>query len=109
MIKTVSLFMALMLCGVLVSAQNHPVKGIVAGPDGSPLPGITVQIKGTNTGVATDAKGQFELTVPSNATLDFTGVGFAKQSIKVGALTSLDVTLQPSSEQLNEIAVSYTH
>ena len=104
--KFLAFFTMLMLCGALASAQTHSVKGHVTGPDGASLPGITVQVKGTNTAAATDANGQFEFAVPSNATLEFTGVGFATQRIKVGALTSLNITLQATSEQLNEVIVT---
>jgi len=104
--RFLTLFAMLMLSGVLAFAQEHSVKGLVTGPDGKSLPGITVQVKGTKTATATDANGQFELTVPSNATLEFTGVGFANQSVKVGARNSIDVTLQVASEQLNEVVVT---
>jgi len=100
------LFAVLMLSGVLASAQTHSVKGHVTGPDGSSLPGITVQVKGTNTAIATDANGQFELTVPANSTLVFTGVGFEEQSFNIGARSSVDVTLASSSKRLNEVVVT---
>lgn len=104
--RFLALFAVLMLSGVLASAQDHSVKGHVTGPDGSSLPGITVQVKGTNTATATNANGQFELTVPSNATLVFTGVGFEEQSFNVGTRSSVDVTLGSSTKRLNEVVVT---
>ena len=79
--KILSFVTVLMLCGVLASAQTHSVKGVVTGPDGNPLPGITVQVEGTNTATATDAQGQYELSVSANSSLLFTGVGFEKQNL----------------------------
>src|SRR5690242_9451704 len=104
--RFLALFAVLMLSGVLASAQDHSVKGHVTGPDGNSLPGITAQVQGTNTATATNANGQFELTVPSNATLVFTGVGFNEQTIKVGNRSTIDVTLEANTKRLNEVVVT---
>ncbi|MDE3184810.1 MAG: SusC/RagA family TonB-linked outer membrane protein [Bacteroidota bacterium] len=104
--RFLALFAVLMLSGVLASAQDHSVKGHVTGPDGNSLPGITVQVKGSNTATATNSNGQFELTVPANATLIFTGVGFTEQTIKVGNRTTVDVTLASDAKRLNEVVVT---
>src|SRR6185312_8603562 len=96
------LFAVLMLSGFLASAQTHSVKGIVSGPDGTPLPGITVQVKGTKMATATDGNGQYELTIPSNSTLLFTGVGFEDQTVSVAGRATLNVTLASNSKRLNE-------
>lgn len=104
--RFLALFAVLMLSGVLASAQDHSVKGHVTGPDGNSLPGITVQVQGSNTATATNTNGQFELTVPSNATLVFTGVGYTEQTIKVGNRSTFDVTLQSDTKRLNEVIVT---
>ena len=104
--RFLALFAVLMLSGVLASAQDHSVKGHVTGPDGNSLPGITVQVKGSSTATATNANGQFELSVPANSTLVFTGVGFEEQSIKIGNRSQVDVTLASSTKRLNEVVVT---
>lgn len=104
--RFLALFAVLMLSGALASAQDHSVKGHVTGPDGNSLPGITVQVKGSNTATATNTNGQFELTVPANSTLVFTGVGFEEQSLKMGNRTTGDVTLASSTKRLNEVVVT---
>src|SRR5690242_8947313 len=104
--RFLALFAVLMLSGVLASAQDHSVKGRVTGPDGTSLQGITVQVQGTNTATATNANGQFELSVPSNATLIFTGVGFTTQTIKVGNRSTVNVSLASDTKRLNEIVVT---
>jgi TonB-linked SusC/RagA family outer membrane protein len=104
--KILSFIMVLMLCGVLASAQTHSVKGQVTGPDGSPLPGITIQVKGTTTATASDASGHFEVSAGDDATLIFTGVGFQEQTVKVDSRSSLEVKLATSSEKLNEVVVT---
>ena len=104
--RFLALFAVLMLTGVFAFAQDHSVKGRVTGPDGASLPGITVQVQGSNIATASDANGQFELSVPSNATLVFTGVGFATKTVKVGNAANLDVTLETSTTRLNEVVVT---
>ena len=104
--KTIVLFCILMLSAFFVSAQNHSVKGRITGPDGNSLPGITVQVKGTNIATPTNTNGEFELNVPTNSTLVLTGVGFEEQSIKVGNHTNLDITLASSTKRLNEVVVT---
>src|SRR5665213_253109 len=104
--KFLALFAVLMLSGVLAIAQEHSVKGHVTGPDGNPVPGITVQVKGTNTATATNSNGQFTLTTSPDATLVFTGVGFEEQSIKIGSRSTIDVNLASSSKRLNEVVVT---
>ena len=104
--KFLAFFAMLMFIGILASAQEHTVKGHVTGPDGNPLLGITVQIKGSQSATATDTKGDFELTVPGDATLVFTGVGFAEQSLKVGNRTSINISLASSEQRLNEVVVT---
>lgn len=104
--RFLALFAVLMLSGVLASAQDHSVKGHVTGPDGNSLPGITVQVQGSNIATATNSNGQYELTVPSNATLVFTGVGFTEQAIKIGNRSTVDVTLASDTKRLNEVVVT---
>lgn len=89
------------------NAQEHTVSGTVTGPDGSPIPGITVQIKGTNTGTATNGEGHYELTASDDATLVFRGIGFVEQEVAVGMKTVIDVSLQTSIKQLNLVTIAY--
>lgn len=87
-------------------AQEHEVSGKVIGSDGSPLPGITIQEAGTNTGTATDVSGAFRLTVPSDASLIFRGVGFEAQTVAVNGRSTMNVTMVASTQSLNELVVT---
>ena len=78
-------------------AQNvRIIKGIVKDANNEPLPGATVQIKGTTTGVVTDIDGKYSLTVPSdpNATLIISFVGMKTKEVKIGKLENINVTLE---------------
>lgn len=90
----------------LVLAQQHSVSGTVTGPDGNPMPGITVQVQGTNTGTATDANGHYQLSVPDNATLIFRGVGFAQQEVEVNGRSNVDISMEASTKRLDELVVT---
>ncbi|MCU0402972.1 MAG: TonB-dependent receptor [Chitinophagaceae bacterium] len=82
------------------------VKGKVTDAEGKPIPGASITVKGTKTGTAADAEGNFSLTVPDNAVLVISAVGYASQEIPVAGLTSFDVQMVSSSGSgLNEVVV----
>ncbi|HZY40140.1 MAG TPA: SusC/RagA family TonB-linked outer membrane protein [Mucilaginibacter sp.] len=88
-------------------AQNHTVTGTVtAKDDGLPVPGVSVKIKGTNTGVQTGDNGKYTISVPANSVLVFSYIGFTTQSITVGSNPVLNVVLENVSQQLGEVVVT---
>ena len=92
-----------------VSQQQKSVSGKVTDSSGSPLPGVSVVVKGTTTGVITDANGNFSLsTVPENAVLQFSFVGMKVQEVAVGMKTSINVTLEEETIGIEEVvAIGY--
>ncbi len=86
-------------------AQNN-VSGVVTdSKDGTPLAGVSVQVKGTRTTVKTDAAGGFTISAASNSTLLFTSVGFSSESIVVSGNTPINIKMSNSSQALNEVIV----
>jgi hypothetical protein len=79
---------------------------VFSSEDYSPLPGVTVMVKGTAIGTSTDLDGRFRIQLPQNyKTLVFSFVGY--QNIEVNAENSIiDVTLTPDMRQLEEVVVS---
>lgn len=73
---------------------------------GSPLPGVSILVEGTNTGTTTDIDGNYALPVPANGVLVFSFIGYIPKSIPVNNRTRLDVTLEPDSKQLTEVVVT---
>jgi len=95
-----------MLCITQVFAQNRTVTGTVtAKDDGLPIPGVSVKIKGTNTGVQTGTNGKFTISVPASGVLVFTYVGFTTTQIPVTG-TVMNVVLETASQQLGEVVVT---
>lgn len=102
--RFVSLAAAMMLPAVIF-AQDIRVAGRVVSSSGEPLPGVAVVVKGTTTGVSTDADGRFVMpTVPAKATLVFSCVGFSDVERPAGS--SVDVALDEDSEILGEVMVT---
>jgi TonB-linked SusC/RagA family outer membrane protein len=86
-------------------AQTRSVSGRVVGSDGAGLPGVTVLVKGTTLGTATDANGRYTLPAPATATtLVFSFVGYTSQEAKIGD-GPVNITLASNPTSLDEAVV----
>ncbi len=105
LVKVVMMAVA-MFVSMGVNAQDRTITGkVTESGDGSGLPGVSVAVKGTSRGTQTDVNGAYKISVPSNATLVFTFVGFAKQEIAVGSQTEVNVKLVSETKALDEVVV----
>src|SRR5476649_1610220 len=87
-------------------AQNRQITGrVTSSEDGTALPGVSIKIKGTTTGIITNVNGSFKLSVPANATLVLSYIGYTTQEVLVGDNTVVDVKLTPNMNTLSEVAV----
>lgn len=87
--------------------QAKTISGKVTDPDGGPLPGVTVVVKGTTTGTITDGDGVYKLgNLPANAVLQFSFVGLRMQEILVGDKTTLNVVMLEETTDLSEVVVT---
>lgn len=94
----------LLLTSVQSFAQNLNVSGRVLDENGEGLIGAGVVIQGTTKGTITDIDGNYELSVPQGATLEFSCVGYATQSVEVTG-SRLVVTLAPDKRLIDESVV----
>jgi TonB-linked SusC/RagA family outer membrane protein len=85
---------------------QHKIEGIVTDENGMPLYGVSIQVKGTTTGVLTDASGKFSLVVDDDGVLLVSFIGYKSQEIIVGKRTSINIQLQLSAAGLNEVVVT---
>ena len=100
------LTMILLLGNSVAWAQGRTVTGKVSDPSGASLPGVSVQIKGTQRGTNTDADGKYSLAnVPDNATLVLSFIGYTSQEVAVGNRSILDVKLADDTKALEEVVV----
>jgi TonB-linked SusC/RagA family outer membrane protein len=91
-----------------IAAQSgkKAIQGVIIDTSGEPLPGATVQIKGTTTGVITDADGKFSnLTVTDNDLLVVMFIGMTTKEVSVAGKTDFTIVLEDSSVALEEVQV----
>lgn len=82
------------------------ISGIVTDEDGEPLPMVTVLVKGTTLGVATDAGGRYSLQLPAgNQTLQFRFLGYTTQEVPANR-SIINMTLSPETQELGEVVVT---
>ena len=94
----------LFLCACL-SAQNVQVSGTVTDPEGEPLPGAGVLIEGTSQGTVTDINGHYAVSVPRDATLLVSSLGYDEERVPVNGRSTINVVLRPNSTMLDETIV----
>lgn len=96
------------MLSVAATAQTIAVKGTVtSASDGSPLPGVSIQLKGTTTGTSTDLNGDFSFTaIDSSAVLVFAYVGYKTQEIKVDGKSLLNVVMEAQETIMDEVVVT---
>lgn len=92
-----------------VGQQSLGVKGSVKDAEGTPVPGVSVVVKGTTKGTITDSSGNYSLSdIPSNATLQFTFIGMRMQEVAVNNRSAINVVMEEETVGLEEvIAVGY--
>ena len=86
-------------------AWQLTITGTVRDQNGAPIPGASVVIKGTSTGVATDFDGNYSIEAASDAVLQFSYLGFSSAEIPVNGNTTIDVVLQEDVSKLEEVVV----
>ena len=102
--KYVFTLMTMLLLPLGAVAQNQTVKGTVTDREG-PVIGVTVKVKGSSTGTVTDLDGNYTISVPRGASLEFSYVGYNPQTVKVGTNARIDITMTENAEQLSEVVV----
>lgn len=100
-------FMILFFVLVLqfTAAQEKKITGIVSDNSGIPLPGVTVLIKGTQSGVQTDFDGKYAIKAESNQVLVFSYIGMKTQEIAAGS-SIINVKLKDDSVELEGVVVT---
>lgn len=90
----------------LAQTATRPISGTVTDNTNAGLPGATVVLKGTNTGISTDVSGRFALDVPTGGgTLLISSVGFVSQEIDLKNQTTVSVRLATDTKALDEVVV----
>lgn len=108
--KIFLLLIALWSTTSLLWAQNKQISGTVTDEKGTPLPGVSVQIKSTTRGVATDFDGKYSIEASQGNVLLFSSMGYASQEKTVGKggggnSLIINVKLKEDTQELGEVVV----
>lgn len=106
--KTVlsSWLLSVLFCLPLL-AQNITITGRVSSSDDkSPLPGVSIVIKGSNQGTTTDADGVYKISASKGSIIQASFIGFVTETIKVENQSTINFSLKPDAANLQEIVVT---
>lgn len=97
----------LLFCGASAYAQKKVSGKVTDAENKAGLPGVTVVVKGTQTGTSSDADGNYALTIPAGGSdvLIFSFVGYKSQEVAVGNQSTLNVALEAGASYLDEVVV----
>ncbi|WP_304517189.1 SusC/RagA family TonB-linked outer membrane protein [Cecembia rubra] len=105
--KSLSVLVLLLVLSSATAMAQRTVTGTILDEFGDGLPGVTVLVKGTTTGTATDIDGKFSLNVPGdNAVLVFSFIGYRTVEQVVGNRSVINLSMQPDERQLSELVIT---
>lgn len=99
----------LVLTSLTALAQEQTISGVLKdAADNSPLPGVSIRIKGTRTGTTTSSTGAYTIKVPKGKVLVFTFLGYKTVEVTVGDNTTVNLNLVESADkqELSEVVVT---
>lgn len=101
-------FLLFLFSSGMAVAQEVTVGGKVSSQeDGAPLPGVSVLVQGSQVGTVTDLDGNYSINVPAgNAVLEFSYIGFNRQTVQVRNRATVNVALTPDIAQLSEVVIT---
>lgn len=99
-------FLVLFISAIqILVAQTDPIKGQVTDASGAALPGVNIQVKGTNEGTATDFDGNYEINASKGDILSFSFIGFTNQEVTVTE-NIINIALMEDDNELDEVVVA---
>ena len=100
-------FLMFCCCAIQTMAQSVTISGkVTSAEDGTPLPGVIVKIKNTNTGTQTDAGGNYSIAATRVQVLVFSFLGTVSQEFVIGKQRVINVALKADSKSLEEVVVT---
>src|SRR5690554_10666 len=98
--------MCLLLLYHQAAVQVVNISGTVTNADdGTSLPGVSILVKGSTTGVSTDIDGRYSISAERGSVLVFSFIGMVPQERAIGAESVIDVVLQAEAQSLDEVVV----
>ena len=84
---------------------NKVITGVIRDMSGGPIIGATIKVKGSIQGVVTDYDGNYQISVPSDAILEISYIGYDNQTISVNGRSSINITMKENVQSLDELVV----
>ncbi len=103
---TILVFMALFQITAMLAQERSVTGTVTTSGDEMTLPGVNVLLKGTAQGTVTDMDGNYSISVPENATVVFSSIGFTSKEVVVGNQTQINISLEEDLESLEEVVVT---
>ena len=104
--KRLLLLVAVSVLGFSFAQAQQEVRGRVTDSrDGTPISGVSINIKGTNTGTSTNADGRFTIRASSGAVLLVSSIGFAEKEVTVDG-SDLNISLEVAQRNLQEVVIT---
>jgi TonB-linked SusC/RagA family outer membrane protein len=100
-----SVVLLLLLSVGYTQAQDVQINGTVSDETGSPLPGVSILLKGTTRGTTTDLDGKYSISGPASGVLVYSFIGYTTSEETIGNRSRIDVSLSPDLEDLEEVVV----
>jgi TonB-linked SusC/RagA family outer membrane protein len=105
--KSAMLLLIGFLASISLYAQQTVSGKVTASEDGSPLPGVSILIKGTSTGSVSNIDGNYSISVPeSGSVLVFSFIGYETKEVTVGSSSQINVSLNVEESELDEFIVT---
>jgi iron complex outermembrane recepter protein len=105
MMKKLCLSLSLLLYSYLLIAQQTYTVKVTDSKTGSPVSGVSVNVKGTRKGVSTSADGTSKIQANANEVLEITSIGYVSQSIKLGSQSEINIALEPATVDIGDVVV----
>ena len=104
--KLLALLLCMSVTVIQLNAQSRTITGKVTDEKGAPITNATILVKGTKIGTSTTTDGTFSLSVPGSAkTLVVSSLNFASKEIAIGNTSSVAISLQSATQNLDEVVV----
>jgi TonB-linked SusC/RagA family outer membrane protein len=94
-----------MLMSITATAQDLSIRGTIVDESGLPLPGVSVLLKATSTGVTTDIDGNYVISASASGVLVFNYVGYSPKEENINGRTLINISLLIDTKNLDEVVV----
>jgi TonB-linked SusC/RagA family outer membrane protein len=105
--KILQSFILLLFVATTSLAQQRIITGTITGSDdGNPIPGVTIRVANTKTGVQSAGNGTYSIALTAGAaTLQFSSIGYETKTVTVGTANTLNIVLSPNANNLDDVIV----